>query len=457
MFPLSMPSMRRPPRAVAGLALCVALSLLGAAGKPSRPAGLGGTGVANGTDGLTVAAFAAAARSLAPGGVRLTGLTVSRAPDGSLSATGTLDGAAFLLRFPAAWDHELVLFAQGYVTPGAPGGLDLPRPDEATGAVLAAAFAQRLAYGYSAYSKVGYAVRAGMEDTELLRRLVGGVARLSRTYLLGKSMGGDIAIGLVETHPRAYAGLLSYCGVVAGWYEELRYLTDFRVIYDYYTRFLGAPVALPGAGHAALPDPALSANTVVGAVGALFAGAPSRPAYARAVAGIARVSGANPDAISYITALLGDAYGLADYQKTAGGNGYGNVGKVYRGSMNDKALNAGVERIAPAPAAVAYVKANYTPTGRFGARVLSIHNTIDPLVPYGQESLFRARVAARGNEANLVQQVVAPKPASALFGGPAHCYFSPAQLTHAWDELRGWTLRGARPADGADITQSQGS
>ncbi len=419
----------------------------GGARLPSTP------GVADATGELSAAAFRVAARSLAPGGVRLNNLTVVREPDASTTVTGTLAGARFLLRFPAAWNHDLVLFAQGYVTPGAPGGLDPPRPDEATAAVLATAFAQRDAYGYSAYSKTGYAVHAGIDDTELLRALVGRVAGLSRTYLIGKSMGGDIALGLVERYPHAYAGALSYCGVVAGWYEEIRYLTDFRVVYDYYTKGLGAPVTLPGAGHVLAPDPALTLNAALNSVGALFARASSRPAYARAVAAVARVSGANPDPVSYITALLGNIYGLADYLRTAGGNGYSNIGTVYTGSPDDRALNAGVERVAATPAAIAYLRANYTPTGRFSARVLAIHNTIDPLVPYRQEALFAARVAARGNGANLVRQEVDPKPVNPLLGGPAHCYFSPAQLTYAWDELRHWTLQGIRPAGGANITR----
>lgn len=447
---LSMHSVRRLS---SSLLLCASLALLVAAKPATQPQGGGGAGV------LTAAAFTSAARLLAPGGVSLTNLSVVRAPDASTTVTGMLNGASFLLRFPAAWNHELVLFAHGYVTPGTPHALDVFYPnqfDKATQGVLATAFAQRYAYGYSSYIKEGYAVHSGIADTELLKRLVNYADSVSRAWVVGESMGGNVVIGLVEQYPGEYAGALPYCGVVAGWYQEIRYLTDVRVVYDYYTKPLGAPLALPGAGHAETPDPNLTLNAVIGSVGALFGQAASKPAYAAIIANIARVTGANPDPISFLTALAGNTYGQSDYLATTGGNGYSNIGKTYQGSSNDAALNGGVERVAATPAATAYLNANYTPTGRFTTKVLSLHNLIDPLVPYQQEPLLKARVAAAGNSANLVQQVVDPKPinlADIANSGPAHCYFTPSQLTYAWNELRGWTLQGVRPTDGVNITQ----
>ena len=131
------------------------------------------------------------------------------------------------------------------------------------------------------------------------------------------------------------------------------------------------------------------------------------------------------------------------------------MGKIYSGSANDTALNAGVQRIALAAndTSSAYLDANYTPTGRFTAKMLSFHNLSDPLVPYSFEPEFKAVVAAAGNSANLVQQIVQPKAVdNTATTGPNHCYFSKKEVVGAWNDLRTWVENGVKPTDGKDIT-----
>ena len=384
----------------------------------------------------------------------ITDVTIRVGGDNSLTTEASLQGANFLLRFPANWNHQFVFFAHGYVTPGTPGGLDLPGLSPATQAILATALSQGFAYGYSAYSKTGYAVEDGIRNTELLRTMVGYLG-VTRAYIVGESMGGNITMGLVEKYPQDFAGALPYCGVVSGWYEEIRYLTDFRVVYDYFTKPFGAPLALPGAGAAETPNPGLTQEAVFQSVGALFGQAAKDPKFATLIGQISRVTGTNADPISYLTALLGNTYGLNDYLATTGGNGYGNVGKRYSGSANDDALNAGVERLQSVAAATAYLNTNYTPTGKFSAKVLSVHNLIDPLVPYEAEPILKSRVVAQNNTARFVQQVVDSKPVDLTDltkSGPAHCYFSPTQFIFAWNELRNWVENDRRPTDDLNIT-----
>ena len=151
-------------------------------------------------------------------------------------------------------------------------------------------------------------------------------------------------------------------------------------------------------------------------------------------------------------------YGLDDYVKTTGGLGYSNAGKKYAGTGNDAIdadLNAKIQRLVlPAgDTSATYLNANYTPTGRFSAKMLSFHNTSDPLVPYSFEPEFRATVAAAGNSANLVQQTVKPgafDPKDVY--GPDHCYFSQKEVVGAWNDLRNWVEKGVKPEDGKDIT-----
>ena len=186
----------------------------------------------------------------------------------------------------------------------------------------------------------------------------------------------------------------------------------------------------------------------------LFTLAQSTPGFASIIGQIANVTGANPDPKSFVSTPIPTPV-LEDYLATTGGNGYSNIGKVYSGSANDAALNAGVERIAALPAATAYLKANYTTTGAFTTKVLTIHNLIDPVVRYQVEAILKARAAAHNNSTNLSQQVVDPQtvnPTNPFAGGPTHCYFSPSQIAFAWGELQNWVIRGVKPTDGLNIT-----
>ena len=85
----------------------------------------------------------------------LTNVSANINADGSLTVTGTLLGAQFLLNFPSAWNHQLVLFAHGYVEPGTPGDLDLAPPVVGTFDLASLLSAEGYAYGHSMYSKRG--------------------------------------------------------------------------------------------------------------------------------------------------------------------------------------------------------------------------------------------------------------------------------------------------------------
>lgn len=387
---------------------------------------------------------------------------LATASDGSVLVSGKLNANAFVARFPNNWNGQAVLFAHGYVNP-TQSQQDVipadPARQDPSGGVLSAAYAQNFAVAYSAYEKTGYAVKSGVDTTYRLKQFLDKVGA-KRAYIAGASMGGNIAVALSEQYPNDFAGALPYCGVVSGWENEIRYLTDFRVVYDYFTAPLGAPFVLPGAGQATKYDPAYTLTAVQNSVGALFQGAKSNASLAGVIQQIAAVTGAAPDPVSFITALGGNVYGLQDLLVTAGGNPYGNTDRVYSGSAVDADLNAKVERITANTAALAYLKANYTPTGKFNAKVLSIHNTSDPLVPFVLETQYKAVVTAAGNADKLVQQTVQPKPvnfADLNNSGPAHCYFSPQELATAWTELRAWVENGVKPENGKDITNKPAS
>ena len=393
----------------------------------------------------------AAARALGP---QLSDLKLVPGPNGALDVTGRLQTRPFAVRFPANWNGQAVFFAHGYATPGSVEVVPSPSQDP-SGGLLTTAYGQGYATATSAYDKTGYAVRSGVVSTLALKEWLDGVG-LKRAYITGASMGGNVTVALAELYPNEFAGALPYCGVVAGWSAEERYLIDFRAVYDFFTKELPAPIALPGAGNLTAVRSDYTLDTVQRSVGALFLGAAQNPQLKAVIGQIASVTGAQADPISFITALGGLSYGLTDILQTQGGSAYSNETTVYKGSLNDAALNEGVERVPATPAASAYLKAWYTPTGRFSLKMLSIHNTVDPLVPYAFEPEFARLVAAAGNSANLVQQTVDPKPVNLTDlqnSGPTHCYFSPTELGIAWNELRAWVEQGVKPQGGKNITQ----
>ena len=389
----------------------------------------------------------------------VTDLSVLTRADGGLSVTGKIKANPFAVRIPPNWNNKSVLEAHGYQLPQkteevpSPTGPDTNPLGDPSFGLLSAAYAQGFAAANTAYAKTGYAVKEGVEANKALHDFLAAAGSKTQ-YMTGISMGGNITVALAEKYPGDFVGALPYCGVVAGWRAEQRYLLDFRVVYDFYTK--GTPYALPGNGDAATVNVALTLPVVQNAVIKLFTAAGGGDKAAQGIlVQVSSVAGTPGDVVSFITPLASTVYGLADYLSTAGGTGYSNVGKSYFGSSDDAALNAGVQRIVLAAndTSSAYLDAHYTPTGKFTAKMLSFHNLSDPLVPYSFEPEFKGIVAAAGNSANLVQQTVQAKAVdNTQTSGPAHCYFSQKEVVGAWNDLRAWVENGVKPTDGKDIT-----
>ena len=104
----------------------------------------------------------------------------------------------------------------------------------------------------------------------------------------------------------------------------------------------------------------------------------------------------------------------------------------YRGSLNDKALNAGVERVSGTLEGFEYLLRYYQPTGLVRIPTVTLHTTRDPLVPYWHEAVYRLLATQQHREGLLVQQSVN------RFG---HCEFMPPRSpTHS----PGWWMGGLR-------------
>jgi pimeloyl-ACP methyl ester carboxylesterase len=155
------------------------------------------------------------------------GLAASARADNVVN--GTLGpGALYRLVRPTAWNGALVLYAHGFVSPDQP--VAIP-PDAER--VIALFVPQGFAVAVSSFSETGWAVKDGAQRThQLLGIFTSKFGNPSRIYAAGGSMGGLIAIKLVETYPGKFVGLLAACPVAGGLRPELDYFANVRVLFD---------------------------------------------------------------------------------------------------------------------------------------------------------------------------------------------------------------------------------
>jgi hypothetical protein len=282
-------------------------------------------------------------------------------------------------------------------------------------------------------------------------------------------MGGDITVALIEKYPNDFAGAMAACGAVGGFSEAIGLAIDIRVAYDYFTR--NTPYELPGKKGiaqsalwmppAGLPKwvaiPLVFAQTrrMINPVLKLFDAAKANPAgpERRIIDNIVAVSGTINDPAAFVLPLSLSVVGMDDLNASFGGSIYDNSAKVYSSpylsAAENAALNAGIERIQSDPKAVAYAEAWYKPTGKYQAKLLTLYNSIDPMVPGTlHEPLLRAAVERSGNLDRLVQRQVPPKRdllAGTEAEGYVHCGFTPDQIGAAWADLRSWVEQGKLP------------
>jgi pimeloyl-ACP methyl ester carboxylesterase len=395
--------------------------------------------------------------------------------DGGMTIGGKIDGHQFAVAIPPKWNHQALLFAHGYSPPGSSVAVARdPVAKDPGGSALGIAYAQGFAVGHSAYDKAGVGVESGVENTLALKHLLDRLG-VTRTYIAGGSMGGTITVALIEQHPNDFAGALAACGP-ASWQSEIGALTDFRALYNYFTR--GTPYALPGAQsikvsalsskapwplHVAQPLwTAMQVKRLAKPVERLFLDARKNPK-GQAAAIIRNIASASngefgPEFASFAFPLVTIGLGQDDMVATMGGEVHDSRNEVYHSAYlsdaQNAALNRGIERVAADPKAVAYAMTWHEPSGRSPVKLVTIHNRIDSLVPYKRETELAARMAAAGNSANLLALTVPPmviKLPGVSLPGYAHCGFTPDQTRFAWNSLRLWVETGAKPAVPAEL------
>lgn len=391
-------------------------------------------------------------------------LTVAAAPRASATVTEPADGpwsrivegetgpgSLYALYVPREWNGDLVTIAHGFRDAALPVTLGT---ESYMGALRDALGAAGYAIAWSSYSENGFAVKDGAQRTHQLRGLaaaqLGG--QPARTFLVGFSLGGAVALSLAEQYPAQYDGALLACGMVGGSLTQTQYLGNVRVLFDAaFPNVLAGDVLGVPAGYTVNP---LAVQNVVlqdlqmklaqQKVPALFAIASTKQTPlpfdpANAVPRLVE---------SLITALSFHARGINNISDLVNGKApYGNIDESYTVGTPFlfptqlltpaiAALDASASRFTIARSAQQYLAQYYTPAGALATKVLTLHNTWDPVVPVFHEDSLKAAVVRAGATENLVQR------RRARYG---HCTFDGPTLMTAFSDLEQWSRTGVRP------------
>jgi len=98
-----------------------------------------------------------------------------------------------------------------------------------------------------------------------------------------------------------------------------------------------------------------------------------------------------------IGVLWYNVFATNDSVEKLGGNPFGNMRRIYLGSDNDWKLNRRVQRFAADAAALAEIEAHYQTSGELMSPLFTLHNTLDPIVPYWHERLYRWKTVCAGS------------------------------------------------------------
>jgi pimeloyl-ACP methyl ester carboxylesterase len=317
---------------------------------------------------------------------------------------------------PGAWNGDLVIWAHGYVDITQP--VAIPESQLCLGdGFCIPTIVNGLGFGFATTSyRTNGLVTTPVEDVaELIDLFAAEQGSPRRVFVVGASEGGLATALALERRPDLFAGGVAACGPIGDFVRQVEYYGDFRVAFDYFF-----PGLIPGTLLDVPPDlidhwDDFWENTVRPVV--------FDPANAGKLSQLLKVAKApyDPGVQETIEKTVRDGvwynvFAATDLYVKLGGSPFDNTGKVYMGSWNDRALNAGVARYTADPAALAAVDTLYTTTGHLDVPMVSLHTTRDQQVAFVQELLYAQKVRAAGSTAN---HLLIP---SFRYG---HCNFKP--------------------------------
>ncbi len=318
-------------------------------------------------------------------------------PDG-IQSTGAI--YRICMPPPSRWNGDLVIFAHGYVAFNEPFGIPEDQVCSPDGLCLPTLInALGFAFATTSYSTNGLAVLPGVLDVvDLVDVFSDAHGAPGRVYLTGASEGGIVTALAAEQYPDVFDGGLAACGPIGDWHMQISYFGDFRVLFEYFFPGL-LPPSVTGVPADLIENwDDVWENTIKPTVFDPMNADKLNQLLKTAKAPFVKNDPASIE-LTVHDALWYWVFATNDATDKLGGQPFDNVGKRYRGSKNDVALNAAVIRVAADQAAVDEIQANYQTTGDLEIPLVTLHTILDQQVPYMHEPLYRQKVMAAGDAA----------------------------------------------------------
>lgn len=375
-------------------------------------------------------------------------LAAQRVAQGAFSVCGAdqphnNSAAVYRICRPPWWwikNGSLVIWAHGYVEPTEPVAIpedQLCVPD----GLCIPDVVNFLGYDFAttSYSKNGLAVQEGIADVvELVDLYTAQYGPPSSVFLVGASEGGIITALSLERYPQIFDAGLATCGPVGDFPSQINYFGDFRAVFDYFFPGLipGSPVDIP-------PQLIADWDTYYATV---VAPVLLDPANRDLVRQLVQVTGipydpydVRPTVSQSITEVLWyNIVATNDATLVLGGQPFDNTNRVYSGSRDDAALNAGVARYAADPAAMVEMQSRYQTSGNLSSPVVTLHTKLDQQVPYWHENLYLQKTILNGSWPLKHQNYPPPN----RYG---HCMFSTADVIGAFGLMLTMTIGSQQP------------
>ena len=362
------------------------------------------------------------------------------------------EGAFYWIAIPADWNGTLVVHSHG--------GPRSQAPEQDDPVADLQRFSVTLREGYSwagsTYRRGGYGVRMAAEDTDLLRQIFWTrFGRPQHTLLHGQSWGGNVAAKAAELYAintdgtNTYDGVMLTSGVLAGGTRAYGFRADLRAVYQFYCHNHPRPDEVQYPVWQGLPAGASMTRAELGArvnecTGVSLPAAQRTALQSANLRNILAVTGVGEGELvahlAWATTLFQDMV-----QKRLGGlSPFSNIDRVYSGSGDDAALNAGVERFAGDPAAVARLAYDADLSGMIVLPTVTIHGKDDATASVKMDAQYRQVVANAGRSDLLVQ----------TFTNEAeHSKLSTPEYAALLETLMAWITKGQKP-DPASIAAS---
>ena len=345
----------------------------------------------------------------------LTLLSAERTALTQQTEVGVLNGAAYRIAVPTTWNGTVVIFLPGYSDK--PATFDTAA---AVGAVAEHHVQQGTLYAEAGYHAGGWAIAEALDDVERLRdHLTARFGAPRRVVLIGESIGGMVALALLERRALKYQGGLAFCsGTIAAYDYLKRGAFDLLIMFD--ALF---PSTLPRVDNIA---PSFQPSEQV--IGSVMKALKANREHAAILQAAASVS--DPASLAELLVLHLDA--LRELAVRAGGNPFDNTKIEYPALVRDGKPIARARRVSSLATAERYVRRFYTPIGSLRGPFLAVNVTSDPVVPRWATNAYPA------TNHWFVQQYV---------DKTGHCGVTTEQRAAAFEALKNWMEHGSRPSE----------